>query len=427
LPEPAAFQIALRRHVYGRTMATLGLYLTARPRALIVIGGCVIAGACVHGRSVLIGEERPGSPILFPTAEYNIAAAHIAQQFAGASQLSIYFEATADHGIKHPRVVALLEDFARHMAATPGFGGTRDIPSLVRGVNRLYHYDDPRWALLPRSQNDIGNTLFIYEAGAATPGVITEYMDLAGRTANLVVFFKDATGDTVRAALARAKAYLDDHRVAGVAALFAGGIVGTTAAANEEVAISELRQSVLIVAMVMLAVAVAYRSLAAAGLVFVVLAVAVAINRAYMQLRGIGLNVNTLPVTAVGVGLGVDYAIYMLDRIREELRHRELDDALRVALSTTGAATLFTAVAVIGGIAYWVPGSSLRFTSEMALLLSLLTLSHMVGAVTLLPLIVRWTKPRFLLAGQVDTRATGDAASRAAVEDAWWRPRTAAP
>ena len=39
--------------------------------------------------------------------------------------------------------------------------------------------------------------------------------------------------------------------------------------------------------------------------------------------------------TAVGVGLGVDYAIYMLDRIREEVRHRSLDDAIAVALSTT--------------------------------------------------------------------------------------------
>jgi predicted RND superfamily exporter protein len=40
-------------------------------------------------------------------------------------------------------------------------------------------------------------------------------------------------------------------------------------------------------------------------------------NRAFMGMRDIGLNVNTLPVTAVGIGVGVDYAIYMLDRLKE--------------------------------------------------------------------------------------------------------------
>jgi hypothetical protein len=260
----------------------------------------------------------------------------------------------------------------------------------------------------------------MYQAGASVPGVITEFMDLDGRVANFVVFFKDATGATIYAAIQAAKAYLASHSVPGVKALFAGGIVGTTAAANEEVATSELRQTGLIIAMVMLAVLLTYRSLNAALLVFVVLALAVMVNRAYMGFRGIGLNVSTLPVTAVGVGLGVDYAIYMLDRIREEVRHRSLDDAIQVALATTGAAVLFTAIAVIAGIAYWVPGSSLRFESEMAMLLSLLTLSHMVGSVTVLPLLIRVTRPAFIMRGHIDERDSGDAASRAVRTQAWY-------
>lgn len=76
------------------------------------------------------------------------------------------------------------------------------------------------------------------------------------------------------------------------------------------------------------------------------LAMAVLINRAYIGFRGVGLTVNTLPVTSVGVGLGVYYALYVIDRIRAEVRHRSLDDAVRVSLSTTVAAVLFTALMV---------------------------------------------------------------------------------
>ena len=422
LPTPSVSQVALHKHVYAQAMATLALFLTSPrgTRPVLVATLVVLVLSLVWGRETLIGEEQPGSPILFQDAEYNLSARHIAAEFAGASQLSIYFEAHERDRIKQPDAVHLMEDFSRFMATTPGYGGTRDIPSLVRAVNRLYHYDDPRWSLLPLTQNDIGNTLFMYQAGASVPGVITEFMDLDGRVANFVVFFKDATGATIYAAIEAAKNYLDTHTVPGVEALFAGGIVGTTAAANEEVATSELRQTSLIIAMVMLAVLVTYRSFNAALLVFVVLALAVMINRAYMGWRGIGLNVSTLPVTAVGIGLGVDYAIYMLDRIREEVRHRSLDDAIRVALATTGAAVLFTAIAVIAGIAYWVPGSSLRFESEMAMLLALLTFSHMLGSVTVLPLLIRLTQPAFIMRGHRDSSATGDAASRAIFAQAWF-------
>ena len=105
----------------------------------------------------------------------------------------------------------------------------------------------------------------------------------------------------------------------------------------------------------------------------------------------------------------MDYAIYMLDRMREEVRHRSIDDAVRVALSTTGAAVLFTAVTVVAGIFYWIPGSSLRFNSEMAMLLSLLMISNMIGAISLLPLLVKTFKPSFVMKTHEDEESSGQA------------------
>ena len=291
----------------------------------------------------------------------------------------------------------MMEEFGRYMAGTTNFGGTRDIPHLVRSINRLYHYDDPRWSLIPATQKDIGNTLFMYEAGAAVPGVILEYMDLEGRTANFTVFYKDATGKTVEQAIAAAKAFVAAHPVKGVKASFAGGIIGTTAAANEETEISDLKMTVAIISLVTVAIAVAYQSVAAGVMVFVLLIICVMTNRAFMTVRDIGLNVNTLPVTSVGIGVGVDYAIYMLDRLKEEMRHRTLVDAIVTSMRTTGAAILFTGMTVMAGIIYWIPGSSLRFNSEMALLLCLLLTSNMIGAITLIPLWVRVFKPKFVM------------------------------
>jgi predicted RND superfamily exporter protein len=396
------------KHVYSRVMGSWANFLVS-PRASLPVFGfafIVISISMFYAKDATVGENQPGSPILFQDSQYNIAASRIAAKFAGANQLSIYFEADEAHKMKDPEVVDIMQQFGRHMAEVVNYGGTRDIPDLVRSINRLYHYDDPRWSLIPKTQRDVGNTLFMYEAGAAIPGVITEYMDLEGRVANFVIFFKDATGTTVHAAIEAANEFLEAHPIEGVQAQFAGGIIGTTAAGNQEVEHSELLQTVLIMIVVMVSVMLTYRSVTAAVLVFVVLAMAVLINRAYMSFREIGLNINTLPVTAVGIGIGVDYAIYMLDRIREEVRHRNINDAVHESLSTTGAAVVFTAVTVVAGIVYWIPGSSLRFNSEMAMLLSLLMVSNMIGSVTLLPLLVKVFKPSFVMKSHMDDAVT---------------------
>ena len=98
---------------------------------------------------MVVGENMPGSPILFPESEYNVAASAISGKFAGANQFSIYFEGDGPHKMKDPKIVATMEEFGRHMASVVNYGGTRDIPDLVRSINRLYHYDDPRWSIVP--------------------------------------------------------------------------------------------------------------------------------------------------------------------------------------------------------------------------------------------------------------------------------------
>jgi predicted RND superfamily exporter protein len=408
LPTPTVTRQEEHKHLPSRLMNNLGVFLVGPRASVVILGGAVLltVWAFYYGWHVQIGESKPGSPILFPDSEYNVAAAVIADRFAGANQLNIYFEGNEAHRMKDPAVLEVMEEFGRHMASTIKFGGTRDIPHLVRSINRLYHYDDPRWSLIPAHQKDIGNTLFMYEAGAAVPGVILEYMDLEGRIANFTIFYKDATGKTVEEAIAAAKAFIAEHPMEGVEVRFAGGIIGTTAAANEETELSDLKMTIAIITLVTISIMIAYGSPMAGLMVFVLLIICVMTNRAFMTVRDIGLNVNTLPVTSVGIGVGVDYAIYMLDRLKEEMRHRTLLDCIVTSMRTTGAAILFTAMTVLAGIIYWIPGSSLRFNSEMSLLLCLLLTSNMIGAITLIPLWVRVFKPKFVMNSHVDDSDT---------------------
>ncbi|MCP5059932.1 MAG: MMPL family transporter [bacterium] len=172
----------------------------------------------------------------------------------------------------------------------------------------------------------------------------------------------------------------------GVQFVMAGGVMGVLAAVNEEVERGHIANISLILLVVFILQIVTYRSVWIGGIIVVQLATATMLSLAYMAIQGVGLNISTLPVQSVGVGIGVDYAIYIVDRVRQEIATGQagLDEALRRTIQTTGMAVSFTATTLVAGIATWT-ASNLRFQSEMAWLLAILMVINMLGSITVVP------------------------------------------
>ncbi|MEM8697782.1 MAG: MMPL family transporter, partial [Pseudomonadota bacterium] len=97
----------------------------------------------------------------------------------------------------------------------------------------------------------------------------------------------------------------------------------------------------------------------------------------------------TLPVIALGVGIGVDYGIYIYDRLRFYLRQgQELAEAYLNAVRTTGHAVAFTGLALAIGVATWIFAPT-KFQADMGLMLTFMFVWNMIGALTLLPALMR--------------------------------------
>jgi predicted RND superfamily exporter protein len=195
--------------------------------------------------------------------------------------------------------------------------------------------------------------------------------------------------------------------------VMAGGLMGVLAAVNDEVERGHVANILLIFLIVFTFVSVSYRSATAGGVIMFSLACGTIFSLAYMALRENGLNVNTLPVQSVGVGIGVDYAIYITDRIRQEASWSgDLDEGIRRAIKTTGMAVSFTATTLIGGIIWW-SFSNLRFQAEMAQLLSILMFVNMIGGIFLVPSLFSIFRPKFFAASLVRDTETSAAESGA--------------
>ena len=125
--------------------------------------------------------------------------------------------------------------------------------------------------------------------------------------------------------------------------------------------------------------------------VLVPLTVVSILCNALMSLLGIGLKVSTLPVIPLGVGVGVDYGVYIYERLQSILRRDNLPlrEAYYQALKQRGTAAAFTALTMSIGVATWAM-SSLKFQADMGVLLAFMFLVNVLGAIFVLPALAYW-------------------------------------
>ncbi|MEL0232045.1 MAG: efflux RND transporter permease subunit, partial [Hyphomicrobiales bacterium] len=176
--------------------------------------------------------------------------------------------------------------------------------------------------------------------------------------------------------------------------LYSGGQVGIVEALNEEITASNQKIMIAITLVILVCVFLLYRSVTVALVLIFSLAMANALTYAFMAWKEVGLNVSTLPLAALGVGLGVDYGIYMLDRIKEEYKLcGDVTGSMHRALMTSGNAIVITALTMVLPLVPWVLMSPLRFQAEMSMLLGMVLVMNMLGSLLFVPAALAALKP----------------------------------
>ncbi|MCU7813988.1 MAG: MMPL family transporter [Candidatus Thiodiazotropha sp. (ex Rostrolucina anterorostrata)] len=417
LPAPRKMEIS---HNFMRRVIPKAAGSVTSPRGVttILIGALILYGVGGYFASwVQIGEAEPGSPLLYLDHDYNLSSKAVNEAFPGSEELYIIAHTEDKGGIKRPEVVKALADFEAHMLTDPDLGAAKGLPDLIMAVNRITHYDDPRWLVVPEDSRVTGGLMFMYMMSSPIPGALLEFADTDEQSANLVFYYKDHQGTTIRRAIHMAKQWVNSPaaQVEGLTIKLAGGLIGVTAAINEAAYETNLMVIPLVLALIFASVTFFYWSLHAGWLMLLAMSFATTLTYAYMGLTGIGINVNTVPIIAVGIGVGIDYSIYIMDRIRAEYEQLgDLRAAVKHAISTTGVAIGFTAMTLIGGVVMWVFISDLHFQADAALLLIVMLILNAVAAMNLVPAWILKFKPKFII--QAADEVSGSSESKRTVE-----------
>jgi len=372
--------------------------LLAAAIVFIVIG-------VVSGTRTTIGYSSVGTPLYRPTATINRDIAAISQTFPTDEGWIAIITADAypsPDNVLSPQVLRMTDDLRRYLLANDH--DVVDVvslaPSVLKPINQAFHDDFPKYYALPKSVQASGNLWHLFFAGTA-PGEADRWANNEGTALCVRVFLHSHTF----AVLTNLQRQLEDFRrtrvmldpaLTTVQFRYLGGGAGLYAAANDILFHLDLINIVFVLSVVFLFSAAQFRSFVA-GLLFI-LACVLANFAAfiYMSVRGIGLTIDTIPVISLGIGLGIDYGIYTVARIKDEvIGGNSIETAVAIAIRSTGAAVFTTFVVMVGGIIPWA-FSPMLFHNSMSILLTFLMCTNMIAGVLILPAYIAWARPRFV-------------------------------
>ncbi|RFO96012.1 transporter [Rhodoferax lacus] len=383
LPQMDVNQHAQRHPHWWRVSA-----LVEPKPALVTLAVSVVlmVGGTVMSRHLLTGDIGAGAPELRAESRYNLDNASIIRDYSiGMDVLSVYAETSnLDEACLNWPVMNSIERFDQTMRGVDGVRSVATVAGIAKLAAAGNNEGNPRWAALQRTEAALrtGAKAANPELGLNTDGC---------KVLHLQLFLKDHEGATLKHVVGEVRKFIEADKTPNLKYRLAGGNAGVAAATNEAVEQAEVQMLAAIFGAITLLCWLTFRSWRAVLCIIVPLALVSILCNALMAALGIGLKVATLPVIALGVGVGVDYGIYLFERLQHEIEDRgaTLREAFYEALRQRGTAAVFTAFTMAIGVGTWA-FSALKFQADMGILLAFMFLVNVLGAIFLLPAMACW-------------------------------------
>ena len=149
--------------------------------------------------------------------------------------------------------------------------------------------------------------------------------------------------------------------------------------------------------LVWLMASLAFRSMVAGTITVLPVTLTVLLVYAVMAFTGIWLSISTSMFAAIAIGLGVDFSVHTIERLQVLLREEQhsLDESIALLFPSTGRALLFNFLALALGFGV-LATSKVVVLQEFGIIVALAVTVSFLASLTLLPVIVKVFRPRFL-------------------------------
>ncbi|EHR42466.1 MULTISPECIES: efflux RND transporter permease subunit [Alishewanella] len=357
----------------------LSAFATRRYAAVILVcTAALFAYGYWQSQQLKIGDLHAGAPALHEDSRYNQDTFLITDRFAiSVDYINVMVESIPSACTSHD-IMDRIDQFQWLMENVPGVQSAVSLSSVSKVINAAYNEGNPKWRVLPR------NTQSLVQASSRVE-TSTGLLNADCSVMPVMIFLEDHKAETIERVVRAAKLHGTELGDAETRFMLATGPAGVMAATNEAVSAAQQPMMWYVYLAVIVLCLLSFRSVKATAAVIIPLYVVSVLATALMTKLQIGLTVSTLPVIALGVGIGVDYGIYILSTMSQQLRDgMPLRQAYFEALKERGSAVLFTGITLAIGVSTWV-FSALKFQVDMGILLTFMFIVNMLGAIVVLP------------------------------------------
>jgi predicted RND superfamily exporter protein len=352
-----------------------------RPALFVLVAAAVLlALGTWQSRDLRTGDLGKGIPELHDDSRYNRDTAVIVDSFSiGVDVLSVIAQSRNVNGACTDfSIMDTLDRFESTMRNVHGVQGVLSLPGMAKTVNAGWNEGNPRWRVLSRDPSVLAQSVTPIDTSSGL-------LDTDCNAMQIMIFTRDHEGSTIAHVVDEVKKFIAANPSENLELKLASGNVGVMVATNEAVDAAEVTMLLLLFVSISLLCLIEFRSWRATLCIILPLAIVAVLCNALMAILDIGLKVSTLPVIALGVGVGVDYGIYLYERMANELQKGVgLPAAFLEALRQRGTAIGFTAATMAIGVGTWA-FSALKFQADMGILLAFMFIVNMLGAILLLP------------------------------------------
>ena len=346
-----------------------------RPKYAIVsliVASILLVVGLNESQGLKIGDLKPGQPMLRPDSQYNLDNEFITNNYSTSSDQLVVFVKTAEEQCTNFPVVSEVNRLQWKLQNTKGVLSAESIADLAKMVRVGTNEGSPKWLEITRDQYNL------------TRQIGLDGINRQCSVAFMHVYLTDHKAETLQRVLSVVEDFNQANGSDDVQFLLGGGNAGIAAATNQVIDASQTPMLLLVYSVVALLCWIAFRSIRAVICIITPLALTSVLCQALMANLDIGVKVATLPVIALGVGIGVDYGIYIFDRLQGYMERYPLRQAYLLTLKSTGKAVFFTGLTLALGVATWI-FSPIQFQADMGILLTFMFLWNMIGAMWLLP------------------------------------------
>lgn len=315
------------------------------------------------------------------------------QKFAGTIFLNIVVEGASRDALKSPAVLRKIEGLQHYVDGLSYVGRSLSIVDYLKNMNKALHSGDVAFNVLPDSQKQIGEDLFLFSV-SGHPEQLDEMIDYDYQTALVTVWIKTDHTAALRNIIEKTRAYIDrEFKGTNVQLNFAGSANNSKIWADLLIdnQISNIWQTKLTI---FLLAALLFRSIVAGLYTILPVTLTTLLVGGAAGYLGIPIDVSTALAAGMAIGAGVDYSVHYIFRYRDEWRASgNREEATVATLRSVGRTIVLNAIVVISGFVILIfsqfpPHAKLGYFVAAYMVVSCLC------ALIVLPLLFVWHQPK---------------------------------